>query len=128
MRLLLDTHALLWWWGDDPQLPQRTRIALGDESNEVLVSAATAWEIATKQRIGKLPPLPMPAGGFDGLVTAEGFGLLAISPLHAWQAGTLAWTHRDPFDRVLAAQTVHEGLTLVTRDPVFSELALPTFW
>lgn len=128
MRLLLDTHALLWWWGDDPQLPQRTRAALSDVSNEVLVSAATAWEIATKQRIGKLPPLPMPASGFEGMVTVEGFRLLAVSSVHAWQAGTLAWSHRDPFDRMLAAQTAHEGLTLVTRDPVFSELALPTLW
>ena len=70
MRLLLDTHALLWWWADDPQLPSAARAALADESNEVLVSAATAWEIATKQRIGKLPPWPMPAGGFDALVAA----------------------------------------------------------
>lgn len=128
MRLLLDTHTLLWWWADDPQLPAAARAALADESNEVLVSAATAWEIATKQRIGKLPPWPMPAGGFDALVAADGFGHLPVSAAHAWHAGSLAWPHRDPFDRMLAAQTLLEGLSLVTRDPVFAELPLPTLW
>lgn len=128
MRLLLDTHALLWWWADDPQLPDAARTALAADANEVLVSAATAWEIATKQRIGKLPPWPMPPGGFDALVTADGFGHLPVTAAHAWQAGGLAWQHRDPFDRVLAAQTLLEGLTLVTRDPVFAGLAVPTLW
>lgn len=128
MRLLLDTHALLWWWADDPQLPADARAALADESNEVLVSAATAWEIATKQRIGKLPPWPMPAGGFDALVAADGFARLPVSSAHAWHAGSLAWPHRDPFDRMLAAQTMLDGLTLVTRDRVFAELPVPTLW
>lgn len=128
MRLLLDTHTLLWWWSNDRQLPGSTRDAISNTSNEVLVSAVSTWEIATKQRIGKLPPWPMPAGGFEALVSADGFGHLAVSSTHAWHAGCLAWSHRDPFDRMLAAQTLHEGLTLVTRDLAFVELAIPTYW
>lgn len=128
MRLLLDTHALLWWWADDPQLPTPVRAALADPSNAVLVSAGSAWEIATKQRIGKLPSWPMPAGGFAALVDADGFRQLPVSPAHAWEAGQLDWTHRDPFDRLLAAQAQLEGLTLVTRDPVFAQRSITTFW
>jgi PIN domain nuclease of toxin-antitoxin system len=128
MRLLLDTHALLWWWADDLQLPGSVRSLLADESNEVLVSAGSAWEIATKQRIGKLPAWPMPAGGFAALVDADGFRHLPVSSAHAWRAGALDWSHRDPFDRLLAAQAELERLTLVTRDPVFAELPVKTIW
>jgi PIN domain nuclease of toxin-antitoxin system len=128
MRLLLDTHTLLWWWADDARLTGPARAALADESNEVLVSAATAWEIATKQRIGKLPAWPMPVGGFDALVAADGLGQLPVSAAHAWHAGSLAWPHRDPFDRMLAAQAMLDRLTLVTRDPVFAELPISTLW
>ena len=73
MRLLLDTHALLWWWANDPLLSEAARAAMLDEAIEVHVSAASAWEIATKQRIGKLPMWPMPSGGFAELVAADGF-------------------------------------------------------
>lgn len=128
MRLLLDTHALLWWWADDPQLPVTVRSALSTDANEVFVSAGSAWEIATKQRIGKLPSWPLPAGGFSALVEADGFRHLPVSSSHAWRAGALDWTHRDPFDRLLAAQTQLEGLTLVTRDAVFDGLSIATFW
>jgi PIN domain nuclease of toxin-antitoxin system len=128
MRLLLDTHALLWWWGDDAQLGEAARAAMADEGNAVLVSAASAWEIATKQRIGKLPAWPIPAGGFAGLVAAEGFHHLPVTAGHAWEAGALTWAHRDPFDRMLAAQVRMERLTLVTRDAVFAELQIPTLW
>lgn len=128
MRLLLDTHALLWWWNDDAQLSAAARSAIADENNRVYVSAASAWEIATKQRIGKLPVFALPAGGFDAFVTADGFGLLQVTAAHAWRAGELAWTHRDPFDRVLAAQAMQERMTLVSRDPVFAEIAVSTLW
>jgi len=128
MRLLLDTHALLWWWGNDPQLSEAARAAIADESNEVFVSAVSAWEIATKQRIGKLPTWPMPTGGFNQLVAAEGFVHLSVAADHAWHAGSLAWAHRDPFDRMLAAQATLDRLLLVTRDPVFSDLRVATHW
>lgn len=118
----------MWWWANDPQLSDAARQAVAGPDHEVWVSAASAREIATKQRIGKLPPLPSPASGFDGLVAAEGFRHLSVSASHAWQAGLLDWDHRDPFDRMLAAQARHEHLTLVARDPVFGALALPLRW
>jgi PIN domain nuclease of toxin-antitoxin system len=128
MRLLLDTHALLWWWGNDAQLSGTARAAIADESHEVFVSAASAWEIATKQRIGKLPAWPMPTGGFSELVMADGFVNLSVGAAHAWHAGTLAWAHRDPFDRMLAAHATLDRLVLVTRDPVFADLQISTLW
>lgn len=128
MRLLLDTHALLWWWNDDAQLTIAARAAIADENNGVFVSAASAWEIATKQRIGKLPTWAMPSGGFDALVAADGFHPLPVAAAHAWHAGALAWSHRDPFDRVLAAQAMLERMTLLSRDPVFAEIPVSTLW
>ncbi len=128
MRLLLDTHALLWWWNDDEQLTAPARAAMADENNSIFVSAASAWEISTKQRIGKLPAWPMLAGGFDALVAADGFHPLPVAATHAWHAGALAWAHRDPFDRVFAAQAMLERKTLVSRDPVFAEIAVSTLW
>lgn len=128
MRLLLDTHALLWWWNDDPQLSPAARQALADEVNEVMVSAASAWEIATKQRIGKLPPFPADAGSFHRLLHADGFRLLPVAASHAWHVGALAAEHRDPFDRMLAAQCELDDLVLVTRDPAFALFGTPTLW
>lgn len=128
MRLLLDTHALLWWWGDDPQLGAAAREALADPRHEVRVSAASAWEIATKQRLGRLPLAPPDAAAFARLVAADGFALLPVTAAHAWHAGALAGAHRDPFDRMLAAQSVLDELTLVSRDPVFAGLGVSTLW
>ena len=128
MRLLLDTHVLLWWWANDPQLSEAARTAMLDETNEVHVSAASAWEIATKQRIGKLPMWPMQSGGFNELVAADGFVHLPVGAAHAWRAGSLAWAHRDPFDRILAAQATLDRLVLVSRDPAFADLPVSTLW
>lgn len=128
MRLLLDTHALLWWWNDDAQLSDTARRALADAQNEVFISAASAWEIATKQRIGKLPTWPWPAGGFDTLVAAEGFVGLPVHARHAGQAGALDWSHRNPFDRLLAAQAMLEGPTLVSRDAIFADRPVSVLW
>jgi PIN domain nuclease of toxin-antitoxin system len=128
MRLLLDTHALLWWWADDPQLSAAARAAIADRGNEVLVSAASAWEIATKQRLGKLPALPGGDQAFADLTRADGFVLLPIAAEHAWLAGQLPTPHRDPFDRMLAAQSALEHLPLVTRDPAFAALHVATLW
>jgi PIN domain nuclease of toxin-antitoxin system len=112
LRLLLDTHILLWWMADDPALPQAARQAIADPDNEVLVSAAAVWEIAIKQASGKLEaPLDLlPA------VAENDFGLLAITAVHALAAGALPPLHADPFDRMLVAQAQAEGLTLVTVD------------
>jgi PIN domain nuclease of toxin-antitoxin system len=115
-RLLLDTHALLWWLFDSPQLAKSTRKLIASRRNEVFVSSASLWEVALKQRSGKL------AGVLDYLadhrsVHAEaGLRELTIAHGHAVVAGTLDWTHRDPFDRMLVAQSRSEKLELVTKD------------
>jgi PIN domain nuclease of toxin-antitoxin system len=128
MRLLLDTHALLWWWTDDPQLSTTARALLADEGNEVLVSAASAWEIATKHRLGRLPEAGEAILRFNELLSADGFVHLPITCLHSLKAGAYAVEHRDPFDRVLAAQADLESAQLVTRDPAFSLFATRVIW
>lgn len=129
MRLLLDTHALIWWWTNDPQLSAQARDALLDEGNEVFVSAASAWEIATKQRLGKLKELPdLRTARFQQLLAADGFGSLPITPAHALRAGAHPAAHRDPFDRMLAAQAELEGLQLVTTDRAFGQFEVAVLW
>ncbi len=128
MRLLLDTHVLLWWWTDDPQLSANARRAIADPLDTVLVSAATAWELAAKHRLGKLGEAGEAVGRFDELVSADGFQHLPVSYYHCLKAGGYVVEHRDPFDRMLAAQTELEGLVLVTRDPAFSLFGTATLW
>lgn len=128
MRLLLDTHALLWWWNDDAQLSSRAREAIADRNHEVLVSAASAWEIATKQRLGRLPGVPRLASDYDRLVADDGFHSLPVSAEHAWRAGSAVGAHRDPFDRMLAAQAEAEQLVLVTCDGAFAGFPVQTLW
>jgi PIN domain nuclease of toxin-antitoxin system len=128
MRLLLDTHALLWWLTDDPRLSQTAPQAIANRDNEIHVSAASAWEIATKQRIGKLHGVPDATTRYGELVEADGFRHLPINHLHAQRAGSWPIAHRDPFDRMLAAQSALERLPLVTRDPAFALFAVETLW
>ncbi|AJF05861.1 type II toxin-antitoxin system VapC family toxin [Geoalkalibacter subterraneus] len=111
-RFLLDTHALLWWLGDLPQLGPRCREVISDRRNQVFISAATTWEISIKMSLGKLEaPQDM-----DSVVEDEGFSKLPISLYHGQLAGHLPTLHRDPFDRMLIAQAQAEGLILVTAD------------
>jgi PIN domain nuclease of toxin-antitoxin system len=128
VRFLLDTHALLWWFTDDPRLSPAVREAIQDTDNEVFVSAASAWEISTKQRLGKLSELPDVTTRFAELVAADGFTHLAVDSLHSLRAGGYDAAHRDPFDRMLAAQSELESLPLVTRDPAFVHFGTETFW
>lgn len=128
MKLLLDTHTLMWWWGDDPLLSVNARKAISNESNTVLVSAASAWEIAIKHRIGKLPEGSDALGRFSELVAADGFTHLQINYLHAIRSGGLAVNHKDPFDRMLAAQADIENATLVSLDPVFKTFRTKVLW
>jgi PIN domain nuclease of toxin-antitoxin system len=128
MRLLLDTHALLWWLTDDERLGQAAKSAMADPDNEVFVSAASAWEIATKQRLGKLDGVPQVAERYGELVAADGFQHLSVSHLHALRAGGYGVEHRDPFDRMLAAQSELERMPLVTRDSVFALFGTRTLW
>ena len=128
MKLLLDTHALLWWWKDDPRLSKRAVTAISEEGNIVLVSAASAWEIATKHRIGKLPGAERGVREFNELLVADGFGHLAISYHHALMADGFNIKHRDPFDRMLAAQSIIEGAALVTDDATMKLFRVKRFW
>lgn len=112
MRLLLDTHILLWWLGDDPSLPAGARDAISEPGTEVLVSAATVWEIAIKRTSGRLDA---PDDLLEALEANE-FAGLAITAAHAIAAGKLPPHHADPFDRMLVAQAQVEGLALVSVD------------
>ena len=128
MRLLLDTHAFLWWLQDDPKLSATARNAVADDANEVFVSAASAWEIATKVRLGKLPGAEDLASDMAGCIVREGFIELAVNVAHAQRAGALPFAHRDPFDRMLIAQAQAEDIALVTVERVFAGLAVRTLW
>ena len=128
MRVLLDTHALLWWLSDDPFLPGSARKIIALPGNSVLVSAASAWEIATKVRIGKLPSATDLASDFAAHLDQEGFEVLPISLEHAVRAGLLPGPHRDPFDRMLIAQAQSENIPLVSNDAVFDNYKVRRIW
>lgn len=128
MRVLLDTHALLWWWVDDPRLSGRAREVVADRSVQVFVSAASAWEIATKVRLGKLPEAEGAVFRWRDLVAADGFCSLSVRDEHGLRAGTYPAAHRDPFDRILAAQAELDELSLVTMDAAFASFPVRTLW
>lgn len=128
MRLLLDTHTFLWWLAGHRMLSSKAREAIETDETEVFVSAASAWEITTKFRIGKLPEAELVANDVFSSIETEGFSPLAISVHHAQRAGSLGGTHRDPFDRLLAAQAMLEDLTLVSNDRAFEQYAIGRLW
>lgn len=128
MKLLLDTHALLWWLAGDRRLSKRARALIGDEANEIYVSAASAWEVATKHRIGRLPDAGDLVADFAGQVAEQGFMSLPITLEHGQRAGRLAGSHRDPFDRMLIAQAHAENLTLVSNEEVFDRYGVTRAW
>ena len=128
MRVLLDTHALLWWFAGDERLSARARAAIEDEGTAVYVSAASAWEVATKVRIGKLPGAASFVAELPGHLRSQGFHELAVTLAHAVRAGGLPGPHRDPFDRMLIAQSLTEQVPVVTRDPVFAAYGVGTLW
>jgi len=128
MRVLLDTHALLWWLDGDRRLSARVRRVVADEANDVFVSAASVWEITTKARLGKLPGASDVADDVPRAVASQGFLGLPVSLPHAQRAGSLPHPHRDPFARMLAAQAVMENLPLATNDPQMKALGVRTIW
>jgi PIN domain nuclease of toxin-antitoxin system len=123
VKLLLDTNALIWWLEGSRRLSRPAVEAIDDIANDVHVSAASAWEISTKARLGKLR--------FTGSLTArlEKYDVqpLAVTVEHGWAAGTLPPLHRDPFDRILIAQAQLEELIVVTADPMFARYGVPVF-
>lgn len=127
-RLLLDTHTLWWWFRDDPRLSRHAHAAIGHAEAFVVVSAASAWEIATKVRIGKLPD---PHGLTESLpvhLASQGFVELPITVEHSLRAGHLPGRHKDPFDRILIAQAQVEGLTLVSNEAMFDSYDIVRLW
>ncbi len=129
MKLLLDTHAMLWWWSDPDRLPPQAISLLSDGANTVLASAVSAYEIAYKHQLGKLvlPARLLP--DFENAVADERWTPLPISTAHGLLAGQLLSPHRDPFDRLLAAQALVEEAVLVTANPAFTTFSnLQTLW
>jgi PIN domain nuclease of toxin-antitoxin system len=128
MRLLLDTHAYLWWLGGDASLPRRIRALIGDLQSLVLVSAASAWEIATKHRLGKLPGAAAIVSDIEASVRGQGFEPLSVTMRHGQRAGSLPGHHRDPFDRMLIAQAMLEGCVMVSNEKVFDSYGVDRLW
>ena len=128
MRVLLDTHAFLWWIGDDRRLSVAARAVVADGDNEVFFSTASAWEMAIKARLGRL----WVAEDFQGFVADQvalnGFRVLSVELLHALHVQALPDHHRDPFDRLLVAQSRVEGLALVTADGGLSAYGVERIW
>ncbi len=128
MRLLLDTHAFIWWLAGNVRLPVVARRAIADESNEKLVSAASAWEIATKYRLGKMPAAAALAEDVSGAIAGEGFNELPITVTEAVRAGGLRGPHRDPVDRMLIAQALTHDLVLVSNESRFDRYGVRRIW
>jgi len=128
LKLLLDTHALIWWLAGDDALSLRAREAIADETNAVAVSAASAMEVATKFRISKMPGAALLAQDFEAIIAAQGFEELPISVRHARLAGEMNIAHKDPFDRLLIAQAQCESMVLVSNEALFDGFAVQRLW
>jgi PIN domain nuclease of toxin-antitoxin system len=128
VRLLLDTHAVVWWWTGHAALPEHARATIADPRHEVWVSAASAWEIGIKHHAGRWPDAAAILDRWDALTAEAGFTPLAISAAQARRAAALDWPHRDPFDRLLAAQAQAEGLMLATADAAVRAFLGEVFW
>ena len=125
---LLDSHVLLWWWFDPNRLSTAVRELLIDPSTSVLVSAASVWKLSLKHHQGKLLELSGVITDLPGLLQADGFEALPISLDHGLRAGGYSQPHRDPFDRMLAAQAELERLVLLTADTQLSSFPCQTLW
>jgi PIN domain nuclease of toxin-antitoxin system len=128
VRVLLDTHALLWWLDGDRRLPARSRALVGDPGNEVLVSAASVWEITTKARLGKLPGAIEVAADVPACIASQGFAPLPITVHHAQRAGALAGPQGDPFDRMLIVQAQAEAVPIISNETIFDAYGVTRFW
>ncbi len=128
MRLLLDTHALIWFTLGSERISAAAKTAIESLENDIFVSAASAWELTTKVRIGKLPVAEKFAFGFRDKVRALGFHELAVSVEHGQRAGLLPGEHNDPFDRMLIAQALTENLAIVSNEKLFDAYFVPRVW
>jgi PIN domain nuclease of toxin-antitoxin system len=128
VRLLLDTHAFLWWLAGHSSLPKRVRTEIDQSGSDVFVSAASAWEIATKHRLGKLPEADLVASDIMLYIESQQFTPLAVSVVHGQIAGALPGHHRDPFDRMLVAQAMVDDLVLVSNERAFESYGVKRLW
>jgi len=128
LDLLLDTHAFLWWIAGDAALSVPARTAIDDAGNTVFVSAASAWEIATKVRIGRLPGVAGIAADLAGVLASQGFVGLPISFKHGQAAGALPGPHKDPFDRMLIVQAMLDDMALVSSEEQFDAYGVRRLW
>ena len=128
MRTLLDTHAFLWWIADSGRLSDTARRAIENDADTIFVSAASAWEITTKHRIGKLAQAGAVALDVTGTIAGQGFEELAITVDDAARAGRLPGPHRDPFDRMLIAQAMARNLAIVSVDRMFDGYGVHRLW
>lgn len=128
MKVLLDTHVLLWAVGAPQRLSRRARELIMDESTELEVSAASAWEVATKHRLGKLPQAEPLLAQWDDVLHRLRAEPRPVEHRHAIRAGRYRQVHRDPFDRLLAAHAELADLPLVTKDPAFADFPIATIW
>ena len=128
MRALVDTHAFLWWLAGNRRLSVAARDVIDNPDNSMLVSAASAWEITAKHRLGKLPGADIVAGDVSGAIEDHGFQPLAITVAHAERAGRLPGPHRDPFDRMLIAQSLAHDLPVVSNESLFDRYGVRRIW
>ena len=128
MRALLDSHTLLWWILEDSSLSREARDAIADTGNTMLVSAASAWELAIKFRLGRLPDAADLVLNFSSEVENERFELLPVSAEHGIRAGLLPGPHKDPFDRMLIAQAQAENIPIITNERVFEAYGVRRLW
>lgn len=127
MRLLLDTHAVIWHIEQNPALSIKAVAAIKNPDNEIFVSAVSLWELSIKVSLGKLK-LPKPIRDIAIELRNSGVTFLQISEEHALSTASLPWHHRDPFDRMLVVQSQLEDLTLISRDGVFGEYEVSLLW
>jgi PIN domain nuclease of toxin-antitoxin system len=128
VTLLLDTHALLWWLENNPQLSKRARDAMTNPQERVVVSAVSAWECAVKVPTGKLPQAAPLLANFRLILSHEGFDLLDVSVEHILASGALPPFHGDPFDRMLIAQSLAESMVVISKDKAFDEYGVMRAW
>ena len=128
MKYLLDTHTFLWWAFDSPELSATARALIAEPGNEIFVSSASGWEIATKYRLGRLPDAAVLLQDLAGWVEKARFLSLPIDLRHAQRAGTFTQPHRDPFVRMIAAQSLVEGLPVIGRDEALRAYGVQLVW
>lgn len=128
MRILLDTHVLLWWLSGNESLSVPARAVIADAESETFVSAASAWEIAIKYKQGRLPTAASFAGDIEGTIGRHGFSAIPITVRHGELAGGLPLHHKDPFDRMLIAQAQAERLPLISNERLFDRYGVARLW